>query len=354
MNILQSFIFGEFSKNQPLKITQSEKIFSNLNKILLLRQDRIGDVIVSIPFLKILRETLPNTEIHILLGKKNINAEIFINKFCDKIWFYDKNLRNSIKLIKALNTEKFDLIIDLFDNASKTSSLFLKMLNSKAKLGIEKENSKIYSHIVPLKPQSKVHIVDRILNLTLPFGIKTENQNIKISIDESIFGKLDVQKNISQKNNFQKRFGINISGSTEAKNWGVENYVAYINKLSQIYPEFEIMVFSTKELQEQQEHICTATKAQAAPITRSLLEFVALIRTCDFMLTPDTSVVHFCDAFSIPCVALYTVSENPPKRIPWTPYSTEYRAIITDEPLTTIPVEEVLDKTIDLINSMNY
>ena len=88
MNILQSFIFGEFSKNQPLKITQSEKIFSNLNKILLLRQDRIGDVIVSIPFLKILRETLPNTEIHILLGKKNINAEIFINKFCDKFWFF--------------------------------------------------------------------------------------------------------------------------------------------------------------------------------------------------------------------------------------------------------------------------
>lgn len=349
MKILQSLIFGQFKQKSPNKITQPQKIFNNINKVLLLRQDRIGDVLVSIPFLKKIKELAPNTEIHILLGKKNISTDIFIKKYCDKIWLYDKNMRNSIKLINSLNKEKYDLIIDLFDNASKTSSLFLRFLKSQAKLGLEKENLKIYTHIVPLKAQSETHIVDRILNLLLPFGYEQCDEKIKISIDESIFAKYDFEANKNK-----KRFGINISGSTIAKNWGVENYIKYITELSKIIPDFEFVVFSTAELQEQQKRICEATKAQAAPITHSLLEFVAFVRSCDYMLTPDTSVVHFCDAFSIRCVALYTVGEMPPKRLPWTPYSTQHRAIITVGSLTNIAVDEVIEKTLDLINSKLY
>jgi ADP-heptose:LPS heptosyltransferase len=337
--IIKDAIFGKYKKKQPKIIDNPQEIFPNAKKILLLRQDRIGDVLVTIPFLKVLKENKTDLQIHILLGKKNIQTAPFIKNYCNKIWFYNKNIKDTIKLIKELNRENFDLIIDLFDNPSQTSSLLLTFLHSQFKVGIEKENLKQYTHIVPMKSKTEVHIVERIVNLLLPFGINPEGLSLEISLDSNLFAT-----NVLLPKENYKVLGINLSGSSPAKNWGVENYITFINLIAKKYSNIKIIVFASSNLKEQQEEICIKSNATPVPITSSLIEFVGMLKQCDFILTPDTSVVHFCAAFKIPAIVLFSVPEIPPKLKIWTPYNSVYKAILTTRELNMIKPSEVLIK----------
>ncbi len=348
--IIKDAIFGKYRKKQPEIIGNPQGIFSNVKKILLLRQDRIGDVLVTIPFLKDLKENMLDLQVHILLGNKNIQTAPFIKNYCNKIWFYNKNIRNirdirdTIKLIRELNQENFDLIIDLFDNPSQTSSLLLTFLHSQFKLGIEKENLKQYTHIVPMKLKSEVHIVERIANLLLPFGINPEELSLEISLDSNLFATSAL---LTEEN--YKILGINLSGSSPAKNWGVENYIAFINLITRKYSNIKVIVFASSNLKEQQEEICIKSNCTPAPITSSLIEFVGMLKQCDFILTPDTSVVHFCAAFKIPAIVLFSVPEIPPKLKVWTPYNSVHKAILTTRELNMIKPSEVLIKLEELL-----
>ena len=68
-------------------------------KILLLRQDRLGDLLISTGIIRNLRKIIPKAEIHLLLGTKNYFAKHIVSNYIDKFYLYDKKLFNSIKLI---------------------------------------------------------------------------------------------------------------------------------------------------------------------------------------------------------------------------------------------------------------
>lgn len=85
----------------------------NLKKILVIRTDHAGDLLLSLPFLKTLRDNLPKAEITLLLTP--YLAEIMQgHPYCDKIIVADSSFQTS-----SLKNEHFDLAISL---APRTSS----------------------------------------------------------------------------------------------------------------------------------------------------------------------------------------------------------------------------------------
>ena len=328
-------------------ITEPLDIFSkpDIKKILMLRQDRLGDVIISLPLFQIFKSNFPDKELHICLGEKNIAATPFVQPFFQKIWFYEKNLFKIISLILHLNSEHYDLIIDLLDSPSRTSSIIMKLIKCKYKLGFDKENRNSYTHLVPLPNQSQIHIVDRLMNLLLPFNILHNEIDPKINlpIDDKIINPIP-------KNPHKYRLGINLAGSTKAKFWGLDNYINFINKFLENHPDFEIYIFVQKNMQDLQLQICTETQASPAPITDDLQLLAKMISTCDYFLSPDTATVHFAAAYGIPSVIFYNVKEIPPKLIPWTPYNAPYKALLTTDAISSIPVDEAIKAMEELFN----
>jgi len=328
-------------------ITEPQDLFSksDIKKILMLRQDRLGDVIISLPLFEIFKSNFPNKEFHICLGEKNIAATPFVQPFFKKIWYYEKNLFKIIPLILHLNAEHYDLIIDLLDSPSRTSSIMMKLIKSKYKLGFDKENRSVYTHIVPLPNQSQVHIVDRLMNILLPFNIPSRNidKKINLHINDNIINPIP-------KNNNKKRLGINLAGSTKAKFWGIDNYIGFINKFLENHQDFEIYVFVQKNMQDLQAEICSATQASPAPITDDLQLLAKMISVCDYFLTPDTATVHFAAAFQIPTVVFFHTPEIPPKLLPWTPYDSPHKALLTTDSIESISVHTVIEAFEELMH----
>jgi len=328
---------------------------NSIKRILLLRQDRLGDLLISLPFLERLRVTLPDTEIDILLGK-NKSASMYVEPFVDGVVAYGPSLGRCIAAIRHIRKRKYDLVIDLLDTPSTTSSFLVRLSGSLISLGFEKGNSHVYSYLMPLPDVSQVHISQRLMKI-LPFlGGNGTQEDLKIKIDLSASDKKKVDLVLGGKS-FSKRLGIVLSGSTDAKYIGVERHIELIEKLSagENFGECDILLFGTaKHLTDLENirdtcHELGYANVRYAPISSDFHFFVSMLSTCDVILTPDTSAVHAASAFNIPMVVYYTHSGKESAPMPWYPLGCEYRSIIAGPSLEQLNLDEVAGAVLDLL-----
>lgn len=342
----------QFDKNtgktgEIITVDKPEEIFYFKEKmrILLLRHDRIGDVLVTTPFLHELRKILPGTQIDILLSSKNIGAKKAVEPYVNQIFNYTKGPLDTLGLLSKLINNNYDLVIDLFDNPSTTSAYVIRLINPLYSLGFDKENRGIYTHLVPIPDKRKYHIARRIVNLIMPFGINPEK------VDLSLFYPLSIEEKSSAKIKTGKAgvpmIGINLAGSSRAKYYGTENYIKLINKIESRY-KADIILFAKSDYSSELNEIKSKTGCRVAPPAESLHGYAAMLSTCDMIITPDTAAVHFSSAFGIPCLALYIVSDNPNTGIPWYPLGISKRILQTKEELAKIKVQEVFSAFIEL------
>lgn len=329
-----------------------QDLFSDVTNILILRHDRIGDLLVSVPFLKALRTNYPNLEITILLSEKNYSASRAASPYVNNILVYKKGLKDIYGLLKELNRKKFDLIIDLFDNPSATSDFILKFVKSRYKLGIDKDNRNNYSHIVPLLDKSKNHIVDRINQLLLPFNIDPSNIDNNLSYNLTN-DEIEKAYNDTQKEKNELRIGINLSGSSISKFWGEQNYIEFINLIKKFHSQIDVILFTTGNNKLIADNITMVSNAVVAPLTSNFDEFASYINTCDVLITPDTSVIHLCSAFKIPVVALYEIPESN-TGMHWFPRGVPFRYCESKGGLNNIKPTDVFDSLKDLIKEIGY
>ncbi len=340
-------------KENPKLVSGKIDEFQSPKRILLLRQDRIGDVLVSIAFIKKLKSLLPDTKIDIALSHRNKSALFTVQEIINKSYVLEKGVMAYYKLIKEIRNTEYDLVIDMLDNASNTSSILTRFTNARMKLGFDKQNRKVYTHVVELPNKLENHIIERLNSLLLPIDGRTANEeSLSIELSEECKKKaVELLGNKSQK----PRLGINLSGSDASKNWGTGNYIGFLNTLDSLEDELEIKVFTTKSNEKQLDEITKIVPNIAAPFVSSFEQFTAMISTCDIVLTPDTSVVHLCSAFDIPCIALYTYSNKPNVGMPWEPRSKYSKVLkISDqETLGLIKITDVLAALKQIIEDIN-
>lgn len=319
--LIRNFVFRTNSKISPILVSEFSKELASAERILLLRQDRIGDLLISIPFLRNLRFAFPNKVIDILLSNKNYVAKSGIEKYVDNLFVWHKNLPNKISTLLRLRKIGYDLVIDLFDNPSITSSFIVNFLRPKFSLGFDKENRNVYTHILPLPDKSKFHIVDRVCSLLIPFGIDPEK------IDKKLEFPIKEIKNFTQSS--KKKLGIVVAGSSKSKFWGLDNLCAFIGLINAKY-EFEIIVFGTREYKKILTILGKKVNVNLAPFTNDFVEFASMIAKCDYLITPDTSVVHLASSFQKPVLVFYTYVDKK-YGMPWFPYGTKFKALISSK-----------------------
>ena len=339
--------------DEPILVKGKLDSFRNPKKILLLRQDRIGDVLVSVAFIKKLKTILPKSSIDIVLSHRNKSVLFTVSNLINNNFILDKGVIGYFKLISQLRKQGYDIVIDLLDNASSTSSILTRFTNAKFKLGFDKGNRKVYTHIVEIPNKQENHIIERLNSLLLPFvGSSSNEESFSFELSKDSYAKAD--ELLGHKSD-KLRLGINLSGSNQSKNWGTGNYIAFLKGMNSLNKNVEVKLFTTKSNENQLNEISKVVPNLAAPFVNSFEQFAAMISTCDIVLTPDTSVVHLCTAYDIPCVALYMFSDDPNVGKPWEPRSKHSEAIKISEKdtLGMIKVTDVLAATKQIIEEID-
>ena len=349
--------FDRFLFNSVESVYADKPVFrlsvSKGARILIIRSDRIGDILVTTPFLSSLKKQNPNVIIDVVLSTKNIAAKRAFEPYINSFFVYRKNLLVDFKMLLELRARNYDIVIDTYDNPSSTNAMFIKIINPLYSLGIQKSKTNRYSIEVPLLNKNKYHIVERINQLALPFGMEPSNikKNIEFLLKDD---EIKTAWNFTGGKKKKYRLGINLAGSSMSKFWGFDNYLNLINHISSNYPNFEILLLNNAETNEIKDRLIENTSSFGIPSTQDFNIFAAIVNTCDIILTPDTSVVHLAAAFKIPCIGLFLFSGTKETGIPWTPYNSPHKCLKTKTGvLSNIDVEEVAASFAELITEHN-
>lgn len=306
----------------PLPLNQNPKI-------VFLRQDRLGDAIISTPLLVALRAKYPTAEMMVLLGENNKGIIPLLPIECET-FIYRKKLFSDIKMLHALRKRNIDVLIDLQDNASATSSILTAAIAPQYSVGIDKENASSYNVLVPRLDQSQYHIARRLAELLTPFDI-----------DPTTISLTPILKDIPSFTT-RGKVGVVYSAGVLERCIPVSKCIEIVNALVATGVPTEIAIFSHPKDKLFADEIVSSSNnslVNAAPQTNSFLEYAALLRTCSLVISPDTSAVHLCSAYNIPVIMI--AKTFPPTLHYWTPIGVTYRMIAEDK-LSDVDVNQVI------------
>ena len=315
-------------------------------RILFVRAERIGDVLISVPVIRAVRRHYPGATIDLLVSNANAGVEPAVKPWVDHVWRYDKRIGPSVRLIQRLRRSKYDLMVDLVNGPSVTSRFVAKWSRAARVLGVLHEQPGFLTHAVPLLDPRRVHVVTRTAQLLLAFGIDPELEDLRLEYPLTADDRLRAMARLSPAS-APYRLGVNVSGRGPAKYWGRDNFVAAIGMIRELDPRFSVTVCGAPEYAAEIAAIAEAAAAdQVAPL-ETFHEFAAIISSFDLLLTPDTSVVHLAAAWRIPLVGLFRADPN---TMPWLPYGTPHRAILHQGPLVGILPIQVIQLMAALID----
>ncbi|MFM2204426.1 MAG: hypothetical protein RLZZ605_1390, partial [Bacteroidota bacterium] len=81
-------------------------------KILIIRFSSIGDIVLTTPIIRCIKQQLPNVELH-FITKSAFRSVIANNPYIDQCHFFEHHVED---VIPTLKDAKFDLVIDLHKN----------------------------------------------------------------------------------------------------------------------------------------------------------------------------------------------------------------------------------------------
>jgi ADP-heptose:LPS heptosyltransferase len=340
-------LFVKRGRTLPASIDFSSK------KYLFVRQDRIGDVLVSTPLIHALKEKYPNATVDFLLSSNN-HFVLENEPLVRKRWIYKKTLSSALEILKTVRSVQYDFVIDLMDNPSATSTVLCAFAGGRWNVGLSKENAYIYDLVVPLISRKDHHIVDRLAMLLTVFGLDPKGTDFSVHYNVQAESTQFAKRFLANSGVEQgKLIGINVSPGEGTRFWGIENYRGLIRWLRREHHENPLIVlYQPSDKAVAQQIVQPFPDVKLSPETKTFDQFAAIVEKLSVLVTPDTSAVHLAAAFSIPSVVLYVQSDKD-LRI-WEPYRSLSESLVTDvDDLRTIALDDVTRAVNRLFASLN-
>jgi ADP-heptose:LPS heptosyltransferase len=313
-------------------------------KMLVIRMERIGDVLVGVPVLRALRRHYPAARIDMLVSRANLAVRDAVAPYVDQVWCYEKSVGSALALLRAFRRARYDVAVDLVDNPSTTAQIVVRLTRPKVVVGLLHAECGWYTHAAPTLDPASVHPVRRVAQLLLPFGIDPADEPLDLEYRLSAEDIATAHAVVGARGR-PFRLGVNISGRQPERYWGRNNFISVISEFTRFEPAFETSVCGLPRDAAEVEAVAVGAGARALPPSPSFHRFAALIHEFDLLLTPDTAVVHLAAAWKLPAVILY---QSEPGVLPWTPFNSPHRALFAPAGIPTIHADRVLTALLDL------
>jgi len=257
-----------------------------MNKFLIIRLSSIGDIVLTTPLIRCIKQQFQRAEIH-FLTKKQFEPILKSNPYIDKLWLYEGNFS---ELIPTLRHEKFDFIADLHRNFR---SLFLRLMLGRPSATFTKLNFRkwlIVNFKWNLLPD--VHIVDRYFKAVQKLGVKNDGQGLDYFIspaDEVV-------------PSFPEYIAIVIGGKHNTKIFPASKVAEVIDRL-----RLPVILLGGKEDYARGEEILALISKPAVNACGrySLNQAASLVKQSSAVLTNDTGLMHIASAYGKKMVSVW-------------------------------------------------
>src|SRR5437773_6826230 len=316
----------------------------SVKRVLAIRLDNLGDVLVTTPALHAIKESLPTAELTLLAGP--VGSQVArLNPDIDDVIVYQapwmdpwhklpQDSQREQEMIAMIKEQQFDgaIIFTSYHQSSLPAAYLCYLADIPLRLAASIDGPGSLLTTRHKHPERMMHEVERGLDLVNAIGLSTKALDLVLKVPsmarESIYEFLSAQ-NLDP---FRPLLVIHPGCSMPARTYPYEMYAQVLDLVIERLGATVVVTGTQDEqtlverlLDRVQEHNRRAILACAG--TLPFPDFCALIEAADLVITNNTGPMHIAAAVKTPVVALFALT-NPPEQ--WGPWHVPHRQLYHD------------------------
>jgi len=298
-------------------------------KILLIAASGIGNTILATPMMRILKRSLPDSEVVFLslnksienlknkqdIVKQSFNQVVDKSDFIDRIIPTNKYLgyKGFFQLIKDLRKEKFDYSFTLFPSNKWQFNLFARLVKASSKVTHSYTKFLDLKNLAwlqnrKIKANNQIHDIEQNIHLLKIMDLNTQAQTRKmyfnVSNDSKIWAGKYFQK-FSGKRVIGFHPGSSVVNNFTSKRWSAENF-ARLAKILISKQAAKIIVFLGPDEKDLKKYFKGLEQTGDLIIFEDSLDTsAALMERCNLFVSNDSGLMHIAAALDVKTIGLF-------------------------------------------------
>jgi heptosyltransferase-3 len=311
-------------------------LIQDVRSILLIQLGDIGDVVLSLPCVRALRENFPKANVIVAVREKArelmedcpwAKGVVSVNQERRRL---DEEIRYQKEFFLGLRRFNFDLVIDLRTGTRGAILAFLS--GARQRIGRYADDGKlwrnrVFTHLTLPEGRLDQHVADYYFDILASYDLTTENARPELDIQPekelraaAIFRgeKIPLDRPI---------IAVQPFSLWQYKEWGIDKYIELIDRIRSKYKLSIVITGSPDE------------RARAAEIIKmrgenvhnlagktSLGVFAAVLKACTLFIGGDSAGMHLSAAVGTPTVSIF----GPSSPACWAPKGTQHAVACKD------------------------
>ncbi|HUW07139.1 MAG TPA: glycosyltransferase family 9 protein [Williamwhitmania sp.] len=262
-------------------------------KFLIIRFSSIGDIVLTTPVVRAIKNRFPNSEVHFVTKRAFVDL-VRHNPYIDKVFQLDESLSH---LANALRSEKYTHIIDLHHNL-RTTILKLKLIGVKS-FTFSKLNFRKWIYIrTKWQVMPAVHIVDRYLKSVDSLDVHNDGLGLDFFLPPDLKSPFDVMPTI-----FHNGYIAIVVGAKHFTKRIPQHRI--VELCSSIKTPIVLLGGPEDETLGNAVALESGPHVISACGKLSLMESAAAIKDARLVITSDTGLMHIAAAYKRNVISLW-------------------------------------------------
>lgn len=313
----------------------------NINKIIFIRRDNIGDLVCTAPAIRAARLSFPGARISALVNTYNADAALSIPEI-DEVFIYEKEKHSgrgrlsvfldNYRVIRRVRAERFDVAIGCSYGYSERTARLTRLTGAKTRIGFSPaegtSGSPLYNLTVA-PPTEPLHEVEAMMRLLGPLGVSATPPLpppffLRPSPDE-VKKAAERLEGLGIKKGGSKVAALHISTRRPENRWPRERFLELSEMIQGELGMRVLLLWSPGSVQnpmhpgddETARWITDSTLRKPAALrTEKLSELIAALSLSDIAVCLDGGAMHIAAALGKPVVAIWG-STDKRRWAPW-------------------------------------
>ncbi|RKY86516.1 hypothetical protein DRQ09_06075 [candidate division KSB1 bacterium] len=292
-------------------------LIDDINRILIIQLRQIGDVLLTTPFVKVLKEN--KKDCHITFLTEEAPAQVLYNNpYIDRIILFkkEKNPLRDIKFFTSLRKHKFDFVVDLLGTPG--TALASILCGAKYRAGYALRGRKYAYNLKVMFNQHLKYNALRKLEILELIGIKEKTHRLLLNLTDE--DRKKALQFFNYKGINDRDFVVSISPTSrrQARRWTKNGFAELSNLLVKKYKAKVIFLWGPGEYDYVMEIVNVVDSNVFVIPETNIREMAGFIEKSHLLICNDNGQKHIATALDIPTITIFgptsDVVWNPPDR----------------------------------------
>ncbi|MBW1689276.1 MAG: lipopolysaccharide heptosyltransferase II [Deltaproteobacteria bacterium] len=320
-------------------LVKGEQIsLDGIERVLLIQLGDIGDVVLTIPTIKALRENRPAGTLYVMVREHAkeliedypyVNGVISVEGAQGNLW---ERLRYQRGFLKALRGKKFQAAIDL--RTGTRGAVLSYLSGAPLRIGRYAEDgrlwrNRLFTHLVRPENEMEQYSSLHSLNIVAPFKVGARDIKPKLTVSRE--RELRTERILRDEGVPSDRplLAFHPFSRWRYKEWPAQNYIALIDHVGSRYPVHIAITGSVDERGRAADLVKeTNTEVYNLAGKTTIGELAGVLKKCNLVIGIDSATIHIAAAVGTPTVSIY----GPSAPVNWAPLGEQHLVIFKDLP----------------------